>query len=70
MLSDKKIKSKAKIKNVLSICCMTMAMILMLLPYGVPTGPKNYRDSFYQQFTTSYFDISYESNWFPLITAL
>ena len=60
----------AIMKKKLSICCMMVAIVLMLLPYGIPTGPKNYRDSFYQQFTTSYFNVSYESNWFPIITAL
>ena len=57
-------------KKLIPICCMTVAVVLMSLPYGVPTGPKEYRTSFYQQFTTSYFNISYESNWFPIITVL
>ena len=47
-----------------------IAIALMLLPYGIPTGPKDYKTVFYQSFTTSYFHVSYGSNWFPIITAI
>jgi hypothetical protein len=49
---------------------MVLALILMSLPCGIPTGPQKYKEVFYQQFTTSFFHVSYESNWFPIITAL
>jgi len=70
MLPGEKANSKSKTKNTLSICCVAASILLMSLPYGIPTGPKDYKTVFYQSLTTSYFHVSYGSNWFPIITAI
>jgi len=49
---------------------MAATMVLMILPYGMRTGPPRCGSTiFYQSFTTSYFSIRF-GNWFPIVTAV
>jgi len=63
-----------KMKRIVSICCMGVAVVLMSLPYGVqmrfvsdPGPPMEFVAFYYSYF--SGMPIGY-ANWFPIITAL
>jgi uncharacterized membrane protein len=67
-------QTRRKMKRILSICCMGVAVVLMSLPYGVqmrfvsdPGPPMEFVSFYYSYF--SGMPIGY-ANWFPIITVL